>query len=185
MTMFGWCPRVLTIIPPTIPNESPPTNIVTNDPTHTLDFEYSGVTYNANLFSIIEHTIDTAEGETVTIRESIQVAQSYKVTCSHNMCGLMTCIEEFFERTKVQASKVGGVQRLPFDVVDKWLQINNYLARYSSALRCQNFTKLEEYYNALQEITGCDCGCGSQGSDEIIRLTPLCSTGTGKYNYRE
>ncbi len=176
--------RTLSVVPPTIPNQPAPTTVTTTTPSIDLTFEYSGVNYDANLFSIFEQRVapDQARIPDITISESIQVTQRQKIICDHNLCKLMECIEAFFRKTTIEASKYGGIQNLPFEKLSKWLEIENLLARYNAATLCQNTTLLDFYYRRLQEITGCDCGCNDPSSDEIVRLTPVCGGSGGTSN---
>lgn len=173
--------RVLTIVPPTIPNLPPPVNIVTPDASVSFAFEYSGVTYNASLYSIYEHYATTTPGgyPDVVVRESLSYAQSEKVSCAQDLCKLVACINAFYEKCDTLASDLGGIQRLPLDVLDKWLQIGRYLWMYNYAVTCKDTALMDKIFKALQEITGCDCGCGGESSNQIVKLVPLCATGTG------
>ena len=170
--------RVMTIVPPTVPNESVPVNIVTPNETITFDFGYSGVTYVASLFSIYEHTAVTAPPTfpDVVIRESITSSQSYEVICDHNLCKLIECIEAFFVACVKEASMRGGIQKLPRDKIEAWLLIENYLARYHAAALCNNYELLDFYYRELQRLTGCDCGCAGTASSTPVKLVAVCNS---------
>lgn len=173
--------REMTIVPPTIPNLPPPTNLVTPNASVTFDFEYSGVTYNTTLFSIYEHYYTPTEGSypDVVIRESLSYAQSEKVSCAYDLCKLITCINEFFTACIKSASDLGGIQRLPAEKLDKWLLIHCYLTMYNNAVKCKDTATMDAVFKKLQAITGCDCGCGGASSNQIVKLVPLCAGGTG------
>lgn len=178
--------RELTIVPPTIPNQPAPVNIQTTDPSITFSFEYSGVTYNANLYSVYEHfftpinTSTTGTFPDVTIRESLDFTQAQKVVCDLNLCKLLKCIDDFFIATKKEAAKLGGLKFLPVQKWEDWQCIENLLIRYQAAAACNNVTQLEKIFAELQEVTGCDCGCGgTSSSDEIVKLVAACSGGSG------
>jgi hypothetical protein len=174
--------RELTIIPPTIPSEAAPVNLQTAAESITFDFEYSGVTYTANLFSVIEHTtpaisVPADQYEDVQIRESITVTATQEVFCGYNFCKLMECIEEFFVSCVKEASRLGGISYLPIDKLEAWMLIENYLTRYSAAISCNNTTAIAFYYDKLKALTGCAC-CNTEGSNQIVKLTAVCSSGS-------
>jgi len=173
--------RELTIVPPTIPGQAAPVNIVTPDASASFSFSYSGVTYNANLYSVYEHVaVSSPSGfPDVIIRESLCFTEAYQVVCDHNLCKLFDCIEAFFEKCKKDASDVGGIQNLPFEKLEKWLCIENLLTMYSFAAKCNNTTLLEKIFKKVQEVTGCDCGCDSESSTQIIKLVAVCAGGSG------
>lgn len=174
--------REMTIVPPTIPNLPPPTNLVTPNASVTFDFEYSGVTYNTSLFTVYEHYYTPTEDANypdVIIRESLSYAQSEKVSCAHDLCKLINCINDFYKAAIQQASDLGGIQRLPADKLSKWLLIQCYLTMYNNAVKCKDTATMDYVFKKLQSITGCDCGCGGASSSEIVKLVPLCAGGTG------
>lgn len=173
--------REMTIVPPTIPNLPPPVNLVTPNASVTFDFEYSGVTYNTTLFSVYEHYYTPTEGSypDIIIRESLSYAQSEKVSCAHDLCKLITCINEFFTACIKLASDLGGIQRLPAEKLDKWLLIQCYLTMYNNAVKCKDTATMDAVFKKLQAITGCDCGCGGASSNQIVKLVPICAGGTG------
>jgi hypothetical protein len=175
--------RELTIIPPTIPNEPAPVNIVTPDASVSFPFSYSGVTYTANLYSIFEHTaiVTGTEGTNpalfppAVIRESLKYTQAEKVSCDRNLCKLINCINEFFDKTKAQAADLGGIQYLPKNVLDTWLCLNNLLVMYDYAVTCKNTFLIDKIFDAIQDLVNCDCGCSGESSDGIVKLTPICA----------
>jgi len=171
--------KTMTISPPVTLTDPTPTDIVTTNDVITIDFGYSGVTYNTYLFSTYNYPVTPTGGwPPITVQESLSFTQAHKVLCDFNLCKLIKCINDFFEACRIAASNVGGIQNLPFEKLDKWLYIEQLLTVYNTAIKCQDAVMLEKIFRTLQELVDCDCGCDGEGSDQVVKLVPLCTPTT-------
>lgn len=172
--------RTFTIDKPSTPTDPSPADVVntslTGNLATTITFAYSNVTYNTTLLSKYNYIVAVTgyPSGTVIVYESLSYTESYKVTCDHQLCTILTCINDFFTAAKATAANVGGIQNLPAETLDKWMTIQQLMTVYNAADKCNNTVLMESTYNALKAATDCNCDCAGS-SDKIVPLTALCS----------
>ena len=172
--------RTFTIDKPSTPTDLAPADVVNTglvgNLATTITFAYSNVTYTASILSLYNYIVAVTgyPSGTVTVYESLSYTSSYKITCDHQLCKILSCINDFFTAAKVTASSVGGIQFLPVQTLDKWLTVQQLLVIYNAADKCNNTAIMESAYNDLKTATGCDCEC-DDASDKIVPLTALCA----------
>jgi hypothetical protein len=62
---------------------------------------------------------------------------------------------------------------------DEWFAIYTALTFHSQFVECKKWDKVDEYYNKLVALTGCDCGCDPSNVDTPVPVSPDCGGAGG------
>jgi hypothetical protein len=99
------------------------------------------------------------------------------INCDINLCSLYGCVEAFFEKVRTMAGNRLGKTTIPPIVMESYLSVMEYLARFQYAVRCQETADATELYAQLKDIlskNGCSCGCDAD-DDTPQPFEPICN----------
>lgn len=164
--------RVFTLYPP--PSLGLP-DYTTNSANFTYSFSYTGG-YEINLNRLLTYVTGIF---TYTVRIDSSVYKN--VQCDRDLCGLISCLNQYRERTLTRAGEFGGFFNLPKVELDKWIRINSAILAYDNNLKCQNWEEADTIYSELTNLLSCICSCNEE--DDTPRLVnPYCSGGGSNDN---
>jgi len=164
--------RVFTLYPP--PSLGLP-DYTTNSASFTYSFSYTGG-YEINLNRLLTYVTGIF---TYTVRIDSSVYKN--VQCDRDLCALISCLNQYRERTLTRAGEFGGFFNLPKVELDKWIRINSAILAYDNNLKCQNWTEADTIYSELTNLLSCNCSCNEE--DDTPRLVnPYCSGGGSNDN---
>lgn len=168
--------HLLEIVPPTLPGQTPPAVLSTPGLVYDLTFTHSNVTYTFNIVTVYENYYCEDE---VTVREDLVATYSQKIVCSRNICKLLLCLKSKLDSFVALAGKKGGYDALPQELRDEWESLQIYLFLYTSFANCGDWQQADRYFDKLQALLNCDCGCDDQNGSTPIPVTPACGGGGG------
>lgn len=165
--------RTMTIIPPTIPGQAAPSNIVTAASSYTVNLTYTNVKYQVNL----EVELNSNPITGVTVLEKISYSEWFDIVCDYDLCSLITCVNKDLSDLDTKAASAGGYKNLPTDEFDRFLGIMTLLFKHNNLVECQDYDGVEAVYNELKELINCDCECTSTSSDGPQSISSACGAG--------
>lgn len=170
----GSVTRTMTIIPPTIPGASAPTNIETSSASYTINLTHSNVKYQVNLE--VELTQNPIEG--ILVLEEISYAEWFTVVCDYDLCGLISCVNQELSWLDAKAQTAGGYKNLPVAQFDRLIGIQKLLFKHNALVTCQDYAGVQAVYNELKALIDCSCGCNSNSAVGPQPLSSACASGS-------
>jgi hypothetical protein len=167
--------RSMTIVPPTIPGQPAPSNIVTSSSSHQFSFSWANVKYQVSLR--VRLTTNVISG--VVIEEYVLHSEYFDVACTYNLCSLISCIQGRFSELIQDAASAGGILSLSKSKVDEWLKLTKDMALHNALVDCGDYDGAQDLYDQILADIDCNCGCDEPGDGKPVQITPECSASDG------
>lgn len=162
--------RSMTVYPPQIPGQPPPTPTETSNDSMIISFGYANVQYQTVLEVEIERTIITS----VVSNEELTKTQWNKVICDYNFCELLTCVQAEYTRILALASAKGGIKNIAASELDAWLKLTKNFQLLNSFMACGDYSAAQDMYEQIKADLNCDCDCGDANTTEPVAISPAC-----------
>lgn len=166
--------REIVFTYPSIPGVTTPSPISSVNDVLVAPIFYSNVNYSASLSVLYQNSY---ENGCILVIEDLTSTLSEKVICKHDLCKLLTCIDEFFRALALKAGEKGGIDSLDQQQKDAFKLLTAYIPMFQQYANCGDIAKASAYYDMILEITGCDCGCSSQNGSVPEPITPIATSG--------
>lgn len=162
--------RTMTVYPPNIPGQPPPTPTETSNESMIISFGYANVQYQTILEVEMERTIITG----VISNEELTKTQWNKVICDYNFCELLTCVQAEYDRILTLASAKGGIKNIAAAELDGWLKLTKNFQLLNSFMACGDYSSAQDMYEQIKDDLNCDCDCGDANTTEPVAISPAC-----------
>lgn len=179
----GWTidSRLITVQPPLIPGEAAPSTETTTDADITLNFGYTGVTYEGTL--VVERSDSTVVDEwEFTQSETVEASASVEVDCGRGICDILPCLDSRFESAYNKACQNGGWSKVPATELATLTALINMGFMYYMHSECGDYEKAHTYKTRIDQITGGNCGCGCSGDETNSNPLPYTPNGGSASN---
>jgi hypothetical protein len=160
--------RTLTLYPP--PSLALP-SVSTSAATLVYPFSYTGG------YEIAVDTLVTYVTGNVTISGRIKGSCYEEVKCDVNLCALYNCMKKMFASLESKAGLLGGKSKLPLELQDTWDTLIELDMLFAHALQCGQYADAQTYYDRIEALVECDCGCQNGEGPQLVN--PYCGASPG------
>lgn len=159
--------RVLTIFPPPslgFASVTGSSSSLTYDPT---DFYTGG-------YELEVDTLVTYVSGIFTVKGRVKGSVYENIKCDINLCALYNCWDKYVRNVLTQSANFAGLKNIPSSLFEGIILGQQYADLFDNAVKCNQYTKAQYWYDKLVELVDCDCGCQAADDDTPTLVTPSC-----------
>ena len=138
----------------------------------TYVFSWTGI-YEAAV-----NTLATYVDGNFTIVIRVKGLKDFTVTCDRDLCALYSCMKEFGDQVLASMGSLGGFDKLPRNIKDKWIGLQELIRQLDQAQSCGKYNDAGDIYDDIASLLNCSCKCDST-DDTPKMVSPYCGCAGG------
>lgn len=128
-----------------------------NDDFVKVFFTYVNITYAFSFEADVTYQLFNAAAMTVSETHTFSESSEYKVECGNDLAGIKQCVYDTLASIEGSACRVGGFDKLPSGVKEKWLKLQQYMAGWQFAESINDWDSRRAFYLKVASLLKCEC----------------------------